>query len=64
MAKITTVVGARFEQSDPVLNEFKQVMDGHGLNQSTLVKLIFRYALMEDPENFISWIENNTIIIK
>ena len=64
MAKITTVVGARFEQSDPVLNEFKQVMDGHGLNQSTLVKLIFRYALMENPENFTSWIENNTIIIK
>lgn len=64
MAKITTVVGARFEQSDPVLDEFKQVMDGHGLNQSTLVKLIFRYALMEDPENFTNWIENNTIIIK
>lgn len=64
MAKITTVVGARFEKSDPILEEFKQTMEGHGLNQSTLVKLIFRYALLEDPENFSNWIENHTIILK
>lgn len=64
MAKVTTIVGARFEQSDPVLEEFRQVMEGHGLNQSTLLKLIVRYALLEDPDNFNSWIENNTIILK
>lgn len=64
MAKLTTIVGARFEQSDPVLEEFRQVMEGHGLNQSTLLKLVIRYALLEDPDSFNSWIENNTIIVK
>lgn len=65
MAKITSIVGARFEETDPVFEEFKQTMEKHKLeNQSTLVRLIFRYALLEDPESFNSWITDHTIIIK
>ena len=64
MAKITRIVGARFEDKDPVLEEFKSVMQDHGLNQSTLTKLVFRYALIENPDSFRDWIADKTIIIK
>ena len=64
MAKITRIVGARFEDKDPVLEEFKTIMQDHGLNQSTLTKLVFRYALIENPDSFRDWITDKTIIIK
>lgn len=64
MAKITRIVGARFEDKDPVLEEFKAVMQDHSLNQSALTKLVFRYALIENPDSFRDWIADKTIIIK
>lgn len=64
MAKITKVVGARFEDKDPVLESFESVMQDHGLNQSTLTKLVFRYALVENPDSFRDWIAEKTIIVK
>lgn len=64
MAKLTTVVGARFEQSDQILEEFKSIMADNNITQSTLVKLIFRYALMEKNESFRNWIAEKTIIVK
>ena len=64
MAKITKIVGARFESKDPVLEAFESVMQDHGLNQSTLTKLVFRYALVENPDSFRDWIAEKTIIIK
>lgn len=64
MAKITKIVGARFEDKDPALEAFESVMQDHGLNQSTLTKLVFRYALIENPDNFRDWIADKTIIIK
>lgn len=63
MAKLTTVIGARFEKTDPALEEFKSIMDDHGINQSTLTKLIFKYALIEDPDNFREWISTKNIIV-
>lgn len=64
MAKITKVVGARFEDKDPILESFESVMQDHGLNQSTLTKLVFRYALIENPDSFRDWIAEKTIIVK
>ena len=64
MAKLTTVVGARFDKTDPVLVEFKSVMIDHGLNQSTLTKLIFHYVFIEHADSFRDWIADKAIIIK
>ena len=63
MAKLTMVVGARFDKTDPALEEFKSIMEDHGVNQSTLTKLIFRYALIEDPDRFREWITSKNIIV-
>lgn len=63
MAKITKVVGARFEKSDPILNQFIDTMEGNGISQSTLTKLIFKYALIEHIDDFEEWIATKVIII-
>lgn len=63
MAKITKVVGARYEETDPIFKQFIETMEGHGVSQSTLIKLIFKYALMEHIDDFEKWIETKTIVI-
>lgn len=64
MAKITRIVGARFEDKDPVIKNFESIMKDQSLNQSTLTKLVFKYALDENQEDFYNWIVDKTIIIK
>lgn len=64
MAKITRIIAARFDYNDPIIDEFEAIMKDHGLNQSTLTKLVFRYALIENPDSFRDWIADKTIIIK
>ena len=63
MAKITKVVGARYEKTDPIFTRFVDVMEGNGVSQSTLTKLIFKFALEEHPEEFEEWIATKVIII-
>lgn len=63
MAKITKVVGARYEKTDLIFLRFVDVMECNGISQSTLTKLIFKYALDEHLEEFEEWIATKVIIV-